>query len=133
MKSCCWIVAFFVGSIAVASADVAKGEFGAQKPDAPTATASAKKSGSEKKRNTYPFHGTLASVDSSGKTLTLSGKKKPRVILVTGDTQVFRNGARATLNAGLAGERVTGTVEKNEAGQEVAATVRYGGPASTRK
>jgi hypothetical protein len=122
--------------VSAAAADVTKGEFGANasgpvaaEPKGDSTTGNPKQT----KRNSYPFHGTLASVDSSAKSLTLAGKQKPRVILITTETRFFRNGAKVKWADAVAGERVTGTVQKNSAGQEEAITVRYGGTATPRK
>ena len=123
-------------ALTTARADVTKGEFGANasQPGAVESKAeSATESPKQAKRNSYPFHGTLASVDSTGKSLSLAGKQKPRVILITSNTRFFRNGAKAKLSDAVAGERVTGTVRKNPDGQEEAITVRYGGTTIPRK
>jgi hypothetical protein len=116
--------------LTTALADVTKGEFGAHAAQpatidskSPPATEGPKQT----KRNSYPFHGTLASIDSSGKRLSLAGKEKSRVILITAETRFFRDGKKVKLGDALAGERVTGAVRKNSAGQEEALTVRYGG------
>ena len=133
------LTAVLLSALSTALADVTKGEFGAKasqasQPAAATSkTESATETPSQTKRNSYPFHGTLASVDSSGKSLSLAGKQKPRVILVTSDTRFFRDGVKVKLSDAVAGERVTGTVRKNAAGQEEALTVRYGGTAAPRK
>jgi hypothetical protein len=124
------LLACFSLLVAAASADVTKGGFGAQKPDA---TEPPSESAPETKRNSYPFHGTLASIDLDGKKLTLEGKKKPRIILFTAETRFFRNGAKTKISEVKAGERITGTVRKNDAGEEVAVTVRYGGSSAARK
>jgi hypothetical protein len=120
------LTALLALSIGASIADVTKGEFGAKKDSqAPVESETKGQASQESKRKPYPFHGTLAAIDSSGKTLTLEGKKKPRVIAVTAQTRVFRNGAKAKLDEGTAGERVTGTVRRNSAGQEEAVTIRY--------
>jgi len=108
-------------------ADVTKGGFGAERDLGTRAEASKEtsKKPADSKRTSYPFHGTLAAIDSAGSSITLEGKKKNRVIAVTPETRVFRNGAKAKLGDGVAGERVTGTVRRNAAGQEEAITVRF--------
>ena len=117
-------------AIVTASADVTKGGFGAQNPKgAETPSAEAP----ETKRNSYPFHGTLASIDLTSKKLTLEGKKKPRVIFFTTETRFLRDGAKTRIDAVKSGERITGTVRKNAVGEEVALTVRYGGSSAARK
>ena len=114
-------------ALSTSFADVTTGGFGAEKdPGARTeASKESSKEQTDSKRTSYPFHGTLATIDSAGSSVTLEGKKKPRVIAVTPETRVFRNGAKAKLGEGIAGERVTGTVRRNAAGQEEAITLRF--------
>ncbi len=122
------IIALTAASFATSAADLHKGGFGAQNPNQ-TATPSENPAPKTTKRTSYPFHGTLASIDSSGKSLSLKGQKKERLILFTAETRFFKNGAKATFRDASAGERVTGTVRKNASGQEEAVTVRYNAPA----
>ena len=103
-------------------ADVTKGEFGAEKE----AKSVERKAGSSPKRTTYPFYGTLDSVDAKERTITLRGKKKNRVILFTSESRVFRNGTVASLADSIPGERVSGSVRKNAEGKEEALTIRLG-------
>ena len=123
-----WLLAqVLVFAVATSLADVTKGGFGAEKDSKPSAESESNipKEPKDSKRNSYPFHGTLGAIDSSGTSLTLEGKKKPRVIAITAETRIFRDGAKAKLKDGVAGERVTGTVRRNAAGQEEAVTVRF--------
>jgi hypothetical protein len=103
-------------------ADVTKGEFGAEKE----AKSVERKTDASPKRTTYPFYGTLDSVDAKQKTITLRGKKKNRVILFTSESRIFRNGAVASLGDCVPGERVSGSVRKNAEGKEEALTIRFG-------
>ena len=114
-----WLLtAFFTAALTTAAADVTRGDFGAKNSDAAaTPESSAPKSA---RRTSYPFHGTLASIDSGEKSLRLKGQKKERVILITAETRFFKNGAKAKALDGTAGERVTGTLRKNAAGLEEA-------------
>ena len=127
MKGIICAVIFAVG---VCGADLSKGEFGAARTDAvETASAAAEKPKPKRSsRNSYPFHGTLDSIDAEKQTITLKGKKKNRVILLSGETRFFRSGVKAALDAARPGERITGTVRKNAEGREVAITVRFKGP-----
>ena len=111
-------------AVTVGAADVTKGGFGANNPESGT-TAAEEAPATKPKRNSYPFYGTLASIDTAGKTFSLAGKKKPRIIAVTSETRFFKNGTGGKFADGIAGERVTGTLRKNSAGLEEAVTVRY--------
>jgi len=71
----------------------------------------------------------LDSIDAEKKILTLRGKKKNRVIQLTAETRFQRDGAKAKLQDGKPGERVSGSVRKNPEGNEEAVTVRFGGKA----
>ena len=111
-------------------ADVTKGEFGAEKDSSPKATG--RKTEATPKRTTYPFYGTLDSVDAKEKTITLRGKKKNRVILCTSESRVFRNGAVASLADLVPGERVSGSVRKNAEGKEEPLTIRFGAKTASK-
>ena len=75
----------------------------------------------------YPFRGELDSVAADGLSLKMRGKTKPRIILVSSETRTWRGEATATLQDAQPGERVTGSVFRNEQGKEQALTVRLGG------
>lgn len=94
-------------------------------PQTATAGAAEAKPAATGKR--YPYHGTVHSTDSKRGIITLAGKKKNRVILITSDTNITRDGKRARLAGAIPGEKVTGSVRKNEAGQEQAMTLRLKG------
>lgn len=131
-----WLMVAGCG-LALMAADVTKGNFGAAKQDEPETKAEAKperkaepKSNSNAKAKakspSYPFHGTLDSVDANGKTITLRGKQKNRVIIVSPATRIKKQEAAADLRQGVPGERVSGLVRKNAEGKEEAITVRFG-------
>jgi hypothetical protein len=112
-----WRYGFVVFRLAtqLIAADVTQGEFGAARssPDqrAPT----------KPKRNSYPFYGEVEFHDAQS--ITLKGKRKSRVLLVTPETRIQRNGSRASLDQVAAGERITGSARKNVDGKEEAVTV----------
>lgn len=105
-------------------ADVTQGGFGAAKNSEEEKSSS--RSAPESKRATYPFYGTLDSVDAAEKVITLRGKKKNRTIRLTAETRIQKNGAEAKLTDAAAGERVSGSVRKNADGLEEAVSVRFG-------
>ena len=119
---------------------ILEGEFGASKrstpktasPESPPATPPASIKDSEIKSapstgKRYPYHGTLDLADPEGRSITLAGKKKPRVILITSSTNITRDGRRVSLKEVIKGEKVSGSVIKNEEGQEQALTLRLRG------
>lgn len=83
---------------------------------------------SEKKPSAGPFHGKLAAVDQSAKTITV-GK---RTFLITSESKIKKDGKPALLQDGVVGEEVSGYVKPNDAGKLVATTVNFG-PKSTAK
>jgi hypothetical protein len=95
------------------ASDVEKGNFGAE-----TAASAKPKTTTKEKRNTYPFSGEIESHDS--KSLTLKGKKKSRVLLLTTNTRILKDGTISKLKDG---EYVSGSARKNAEGKEEAITV----------
>jgi hypothetical protein len=81
---------------------------------------------SEKKPSAGPFHGKLAAVDQTAKTISV-GK---RTFLITAETKIKKDGKPALLKDGVVGEEVSGYVKPNDAGKLVATTVNFG-PKST--
>lgn len=124
MKLLAWLITAgcFISCMAT---DVTKGNLGAARPDEPAPKV--EQSGEAKeKRPSYPFYGTLDSVNPAEKTITLKGKKKNRVILVTKDTRILKGNKSAKVQDGISGERVSGSVRKNSEGREEAITIRFG-------
>jgi hypothetical protein len=76
----------------------------------------------EKKPAAGPFHGKLAAVDQTAKTISV-GK---RTFLITSETKIKKEGKPATLQDGMVGEEVSGYVKPNDAGKLVATTVNFG-------
>lgn len=89
------------------------------------------------KRETYPFRGVVASIDTTARTVTLEGRGTRRVISVLPETRLLRGDAPATLDDVKAGEKVGGTLRKNPDGRETALLLRVGdkpaGPANQGK
>jgi hypothetical protein len=98
----------------------------AQTKDKPAKTAPEKKDGAEKKPTAGPFHGKLAAVDKSAKTITV-GK---RTFQITSETKMFKAGKPATLDEGIIGEEASGYVKPTEDGKLVATKVNFGPKAS---
>jgi hypothetical protein len=76
----------------------------------------------EKKPSAHPFHGKLAGVDKTAKTIAV-GKS---IYHVTSETKITKDGKPATLEEGVVGEPVSGYVKPNAEGNLVAATVHFG-------
>lgn len=108
------------------AADVAKGGFGAARGDEEQKVAPKieRKAEATPKRTTYPFYGTLDSLNAKEKTLTLRGKKKNRVIVFTSETRIQKDGL--SMQEAAPGERVSGLVRKNAEGKEEAVSIRFG-------
>lgn len=107
------------------------GNFGAQPSTGKSAAAkSAERVAPSPKVKSYPFHGELDSAPADGSAIRLRGKTRIREILVTSETRIMRGESGASLKEAIGGERVTGTVFRNEQGREVARTVRLGGKAA---
>jgi hypothetical protein len=90
--------------------------------------AAAKKSGAEnkdttaKKKVAHPFHGNLAAVDKSAKTIKLGES----IYQITSETKITKAGKPATLDDGVVGEVVGGYAKPTEDGKMAATSVRFG-------
>ena len=69
-----------------------------------------------------PFHGRLAAIDKSAKTITV-GK---RTFQITSETKLAKDGKPATFDAGVAGEECSGYVKPADGGKWVATSVTFG-------
>jgi len=86
-----------------------------------------KKSGAARKesaakKGAHPFHGKLAAVDKTAKTI----KVGESVYLITSETKITKAGKPATLEDGVVGEPVSGYVKPASDGKMNATTVRFG-------
>lgn len=91
----------------------------AQDTNAPAAE---KKSKKKSTPTGHPFHGNLAAVDKTEKTVTV-GKS---VYQVTSETKISKAGKPATLEDGVIGEECGGYAKTNSVGKVVATTLRFG-------
>ena len=92
----------------------------------PPAAAPAETPATRPKRDTYPFRGTVGSVDPAAMTLVLEGKQTKRVVQLTGQTRFEKDGSPAGVEAIKAGDLVGGTLRKTPEGREEALLVRIG-------
>ena len=67
-----------------------------------------------------PFHGTIATVDSAAMTLTVASL----TLNVTSETKITKGGKPATLSEIAAGDTVSGSYRKDDAGKLNAAIIR---------
>lgn len=78
------------------------------------------------KRDTYPFRGKVASFDTNALALKLEGKAAQRVVLITSQTRLTKQGQPAVADDLKAGEEVGGTLRKSPEGREEALLIRIG-------
>jgi|GEM_PF-3424638 len=78
------------------------------------------------KRETYPFRGRVASFDIGAQALKLEGKTTQRVVHLTPQTRLTKQGQPAMLDDLKAGEEVGGTLRKGSEGREEALLIRIG-------
>lgn len=84
--------------------------------------AAEKKSAVAKKKMAHPFHGKLAAVDKTAKTI----KVGESIYQVTSETKITKAGKPATLGDGVVDEPVSGYVKPTEDGKMTATTVTFG-------
>jgi hypothetical protein len=84
--------------------------------------AAGKAEAAPKKKSGYPFHGTLAALDLTAKTIQV-GKS---TYSITSETKITKGGHPATLADGVVGEPVSGYVEPPEGDKKVLRSVRFG-------
>ena len=90
--------------------------------------ATEKKEPAAKKQTAGPFHGKLAAVDETAKTITV-GK---RTFQITSESKISKAGKPATLEAAVVGEEVSGYIKTGDDGKLVATTVHLGPKAETK-
>lgn len=84
--------------------------------------AAEKKTPAAKKPSPHPFHGKLAAVDKTAKTITV-GKQ---TFQITSETKIVKAGKPATLEDGVVDEEVSGYVKPTDDGKMVATKVTFG-------
>ncbi len=93
-----------------------------QTQEKPAKPATEKKEKVEKKPSAGPFHGKLAALDKTAKTITV-GK---RTFHITSETKINKAGKPATLDEGVVGEEISGYVKPTEDGKLIATKVNFG-------
>jgi len=97
------------------------------KPAATTPAGAAKKDAtakdtSAKKKSAHPFHGKLAAVDKTAKTI----KVGESIYQITSETRIEKAGKPAMLEDGVVGEEVAGYAKPTDDGKMAASSVRFG-------
>jgi hypothetical protein len=82
----------------------------------------------EKQPSAHPFHGKLAAVDKTKKTI----KVGESVYQLTPQTKINKAGKPVKLEDGVVGEPVSGYLKPNEDGKLVATTVNFGPKPDTK-
>ncbi len=95
---------------------------------APAEKKTTTKDTSEKKAVAGPFHGKLAALDKTAKTITV-GK---RTFQVTSETKIHKAGKPATFEEGVVGEEVSGYIKPTDDGKLIATTVNFGPKTETK-
>lgn len=97
--------------------------------DAPKAPAAAAKKASG---STYPFRGTVEAVNATARTITLEGKKSERVLHVTAETTLEKDGKPAKLEEVTPGDYAKGLLTKPDGNRELVVKATLG-PKPDRK
>ena len=84
--------------------------------------AASKKETAAKQKAAHPFHGKLAAVDKSAKTI----KVGESVYQITPETKITKDGKPAILDDGVVGEPVSGYVKPTQDGKMSTTSVRFG-------
>ena len=79
-----------------------------------------------KMNRSIPFHGKIASVDANARTFSIAGKEKTRVIKITDQTKITKQGVDAMMKDVVADEEVRGSYWKKEDGSLEARSVKLG-------
>jgi len=103
----------------------------AQEKDKKDEKGKSEQKGEKKKSDTVVFNGKITAVDATAKTITLSGKLA-RVIQITSDTRITKDGQPATFDAAKVGEDVGGQY-RDVAGKLNATVLRIGPPPPAKK
>ena len=71
------------------------------------------------KRDWYPFHGDVASVNKTANTISLKKQEGERVLKLDAKSELTRGGKKVTLADVKAGDYAHGKLHKNAKGEEV--------------
>lgn len=88
--------------------------------------ASASPAATAKMPRSIPFRGKVGTVDASAKTFTIAGKETARVVKITDQTKITKQGVDATMKDIVADEEVRGSYWKKEDGSLEARSVKLG-------
>jgi hypothetical protein len=91
-------------------------------------SAAGEKDSAAKKKGAHPFHGKLAAVDKTAKTI----KVGESVYQLTSETKITKAGKPATLDDGVVGEHVSGHAKPAKDGKMVATSVHFGAKADQK-
>ncbi len=125
MKSVLRIGAVWLLAVAITGAPAQVLAQSTNTPAPAKSSAAGKKDSAAKKKAAHPFHGKLAAVDKTAKTI----KVGESVYQITSKTKVTKAGKPAALEDGVVGEPVSGRVEPAESGKMVATSVHFGAKA----
>lgn len=77
------------------------------------------------KRDWYPFHGTVASIDKKANTISLKKKEGERVLKLNSKTTLEINGKPAVIGSVKVGDYAHGKLHKDSAGKEVITDAKF--------
>jgi hypothetical protein len=97
-------------------------------PAAEKQSVAGKKESAAKKKAAHPFHGKLAAVDKTAKTI----KVGESIYQITSETKITKAGKPAALEDGVVNEPVTGYAKPTDDGKMAATTVHFGAKAESK-
>lgn len=95
---------------------------GAETPPSPGSAQSGRKASS----HAYPFRGTVDSIDANAKTITLDGKKSERVLHVTSESVLEKDGKPAKLDEVVSGDYARGLLSRPDGNREILVKATFG-------
>lgn len=85
------------------------------------------------KRDTYPFHGTVSSVDNQAKTVSLKKTQGERVLKIDSKSLLEVEGKPGLLGDVKVGNYAHGTLHKDASGAEIIVSAKFDKEAPARK
>ena len=73
----------------------------------------------------------MAAVEKKDMTIAIEGKEKKRIIHISPQTRIFKEGKPATLDEAALGDEVAGSVRRTTDGKEEAVSLRIGAKPET--